>query len=82
MNYTQEIQLNTLAQRRKILGLTQQQVADALGFISADRISHWEKGVTTPNLINLFRLCGVYRCTPQDIYPLLLAKAHEKQSTT
>ncbi|MFM2226446.1 MAG: helix-turn-helix protein [Bacteroidota bacterium] len=77
MNYTQAIQINTLAQRRKIFGLTQQQVADALTMTSSDRISHWEKGKAIPNLVNLFRICALYKCLPHELYPVLLVKTQE-----
>jgi transcriptional regulator with XRE-family HTH domain len=81
MNYTQAIQINTLAQRRKIFGLTQQQVADALTMTSSDRISHWEKGRMLPNVVNLFRLCGLFRCMPHELYPSLFAKTQHVPTT-
>ncbi len=38
-----------IQERRKALGLTQEQVADCLG-VSAPAVSKWEKGITNPDL--------------------------------
>nr|WP_080396465.1 helix-turn-helix domain-containing protein [Enterobacter hormaechei] len=52
-----------ISSRRKELGLTQQQLADAVG-ISAVSVYKWEAGITTPKGQNLFSLAEALRCTP------------------
>lgn len=47
---------NNLRRFREAKGLRQVDVADKLGFTSADRLSYWERGMSAPNIINLFRL--------------------------
>jgi hypothetical protein len=43
-------------------------VANILGHASPDRISHWEKGVAFPGMVNLFKLSLIYRVRPEQIY--------------
>lgn len=47
---------------RKSKGLSQKQVADAVG-ISASVISNYESSERTPSLENLIALAGFYRCS-------------------
>ncbi len=49
--------------RRKELGLTQQQLADAVG-ISGVSVYKWEAGINTPKGKNLFSLAEALRCSP------------------
>jgi transcriptional regulator with XRE-family HTH domain len=75
---TKNIVPNKLLERRKYLGFTQRQVANMLGFVSEDRISHWEKGVAVPHLVNLFRLSKLYGVLPQELYPELLEASTDR----
>ena len=59
---------NDLKQLRKSAGLRQVDVAQMLGHTSADRISHWEKGLAAPSLVNLFRLSIIYGVAPEEMY--------------
>lgn len=59
---------NTLKEYRNKMGLRQMDVASKLGFSSAERISLWEKGRAAPNLLNLFKLCGLYQVLPHELY--------------
>ncbi len=59
---------NTLREHRKKAGLTQLQVANHLGFVTSERISRWEKGLTFPHVVNLFKLAKLYHVFPQDLY--------------
>ena len=52
---------NCLRKYRKARGLKQKEVAEILGLKSASLISRWEKGVSLPSPINLFRLAALYR---------------------
>ncbi|MGI0120170.1 LexA family protein [Zooshikella sp. RANM57] len=50
-----------LKERRKSLGLTQGQIAEAIG-ISASSVTLWERGNTAPKGENLFALCNILNC--------------------
>lgn len=52
-----------ITSRRKELGLTQQQLADAVG-ISGVSVYKWEAGINTPKGRNLFSLAEALRCSP------------------
>lgn len=72
---------NNLRVLRIQAGLRQCDVAQALGFVRTDRISHWEKGVAVPHLVNLFKLAVLYNVAPQVLYAELFAQIEwEKQS--
>jgi len=59
---------NNLKKIRKEAGLRQVDVAEMLGHSSADRISHWEKGLAVPGLVNLFKLSIIYETSPRELY--------------
>ena len=59
---------NTLREHRKRVNLKQSDVAEALGFKSTDRISRWEKGLTYPHVVNLFKLAKLYGVMPHELY--------------
>ena len=59
---------NNLRDIRVGLGLKQSDVAGMLGHASPDRISHWEKGVAFPGMVNLFKLSLIYRVRPEHLY--------------
>lgn len=68
---------NTLRHARRQTGLTQLQVAQKLGLASADRISRWEKGRTFPHVVNLIKLCAIYKTLPHEVYAELFLSAAE-----
>jgi DNA-binding XRE family transcriptional regulator len=59
---------NTLKEHRLKANLKQKEVATLLGFKSEDRISHWEKGQSLPSVINLIKICRVYRVKIEEVY--------------
>ncbi len=59
---------NELKRMRKEAGLRQIDVAEMLGHVSADRVSHWEKGLAAPGLVNLFKLSVIYGISPERLY--------------
>ncbi len=71
MKHTSPYTNNNLKSFRLKTGLTQQQVATHLGFHTNERISKWEKGTKSPNLMNLVRLCELYNTSPKSLYPSL-----------
>lgn len=52
---------NSLRRYRKARGLKQKEVAEILGLKSASMISRWEKGVSFPKPLNIFKLAALYR---------------------
>ncbi len=74
---------NNLKRLRKEAGLRQIDIAERLGHTSADRVSHWEKGLAVPGLINLFKLSIIYGTSPQELYAelyALLTHKHEEEA--
>ena len=64
--------LNKLRFYRERAGLTQKDVAAALGLDCTDRISRWENGVAMPSVPNLFKLADIYKVMPHEMYPKLV----------
>ena len=52
-----------IKQRRKEIGLTQLDVAKAVG-VSKTSVSQWESGDTNPKGENLYSLCRILQCEP------------------
>ncbi len=71
---------NDLRKWRKAKGFRQLDVACKLGFSSTDRISKWEKGISYPHLINLFKLCAIYEVMPQELYGEVLRQVYQSQN--
>lgn len=59
---------NRLRKHRKMMGLNQQDVAILLGHKSTCRISRWEKGISMPSLLNLFKLAILYGTLSEELY--------------
>ena len=59
---------NTLREHRKRVGLLQIEVAQKLGVTSSERISKWEKGLTYPHVVNLFKLARLYGVPAETLY--------------
>jgi transcriptional regulator with XRE-family HTH domain len=70
----------TLAKLRKRAGLTQRQVADALG-ITNKTVSEWERGIGEPHLTigETQRLMNILQCTFDDLLEAT-SKPPERQS--
>lgn len=54
--------------RRRILGLTQRQVGEAVG-VTSRAVQSWESGEHIPRLspVRMARLCEVLKCTIQEL---------------
>jgi len=59
---------NNLRHYRELKGLTQQQVADYLGFKSTARISKWESGKQYPHVANFIELLNLYGIEATQVY--------------
>lgn len=68
---------NNLRQCRKDRGLGQDQVATAFGLKNKTLISRWERGRAIPNLINVLRLCDLYKVSVTDLFGDLIQTIHE-----
>mgnify|MGYP000372966121 CR=1 FL=1 len=62
---------NLLRRYRKARGLTQRQTARILGIGSTSMISRWEKGISLPSTINIFKLALLYRTMADTMFPNL-----------
>ena len=51
---------------RRSVGLTQKQLAEALG-VESITVSRWERGVTTPSLLRLRRIAELTETTVSDL---------------
>ena len=73
---------NDLRNIRMRRGLRQIDVANLIGHTSSDRISHWEKGIAYPSIVNLFKLAHIYGTTPEQLYGDLHASILSELQTT
>ncbi len=56
-----------IRQFRERLGMSQKQLADALG-LNQSAVALWETGKTTPTNQNLIRLADILGCKPGDLF--------------
>ena len=60
---------------RVAAGMTQGEVAEKLG-VSLASVCHWERGRRAPKVTTFFRLCELYRVSPNDIFlPVVQGRA-------
>ncbi|RZK12931.1 MAG: XRE family transcriptional regulator [Flavobacterium sp.] len=59
---------NRLVKYRKLAGYSQKRVARLLHLKNTASISRWEKGYTTPSVLQLLNLCVLYKIYPHHIY--------------
>ena len=55
-----------IAERRKLVGLTQMQLADQLG-ITDKAVSKWERGIAMPDTSLMLQLCGILRISVNEL---------------
>ena len=55
-----------IKRRRKIAGLTQQALAEALG-VHQTAVAGWEKGRSTPRAAHMIKLAALFGCTVDDL---------------
>lgn len=53
-------------------GLTQNDVAEKLGYSSPQFISNWERGLSCPPVNVIPRLSGIYRVAEGELFELIL----------
>ena len=52
---------------RKTAGLSQQQVADAIG-LDRTAVAHYEMGDSMPNARNIQKICGLFNITFDELF--------------
>jgi transcriptional regulator with XRE-family HTH domain len=62
-----------MAEKRVAAGYTQRQVADTLGYSSAQFISNFERGIAVPPLKKLKVLLGMYKMPLDTVLDLILS---------
>jgi transcriptional regulator with XRE-family HTH domain len=61
-----------LKQAREKAEISQRQVADELGYQSAQFISNWERGISSPPMKTLKQLGELYRVSAEDLYEIMV----------
>lgn len=54
------------------VGLSQKEVADRLGYQTAQYVSNWERGIATPPGRTLRKLADLYRIPAEELYEVIL----------
>ncbi len=62
-----------LREAREKAGLTQMDVAERLGYSSAQFISNWERGLSSPPMKTLTVLAQMYKVGTEEIFQAILA---------
>ena len=70
--------INSLRKYRKIKGLTQREVAKLLGLKSQSQLSRWERGVSLPSTLNLFKLSALYNTMVDALFIDFLRKLRKE----
>ncbi len=60
-----------LKKSRTQAGLSQKEVASILGYKSSQFISNWERGLSSPPLATLRRLCSLYKVDETAVFKLI-----------
>ena len=66
-----------LKTRREKVGLTQKQVADALGYTTPQFVSSWERGEREPPMNVIWRLASIYHLSAEKIFDVMLEYRHK-----
>lgn len=59
---------NRLKKYRRLFCFSQKEVARLLGLKDTSPLSRWEKGISLPGLMHLFRLSRIYKAMPNELY--------------
>ncbi len=63
---------NFLKEKRIASGLSQGDVADKLGYSTAQFISNWERGVAAPPVNILKKLADLYKVNAEELFEVVL----------
>lgn len=67
-----------LKEKRTQAGLSQKDVADKLGYSSAQFISNWERGLSSPPMHTLKKLAEMYSVNVDEMFDVILESALEQ----
>lgn len=74
-----EDQLSEFLKAKRIAAdLTQMDVARNLGYSSAQFISNWERGLSSPPIDTIKKLCSLYSVKIEDLYEIVLEVSIEE----
>jgi transcriptional regulator with XRE-family HTH domain len=60
-----------LKKARTSAGLSQKEVAAILGYKSSQFVSNWERGLSSPPVATLRRLCSLYRTSENEMFEMI-----------
>jgi transcriptional regulator with XRE-family HTH domain len=60
-----------LKKARTNAGLSQKEVAAILGYKSSQFVSNWERGLSSPPVSTLRRLCSLYRTNENEMFQII-----------
>lgn len=69
---------NLLKKARETAGLSQAEVAHELGYTSPQFISNWERGLSSPPIPKLKKLCKMYQLSIDQAYNAMLSATLEE----
>jgi len=64
-----------LKDKRTAAGLTQAEVAEKLGYTTAQFISNWERGISNPPIATIKKICQLYKVSNEEVYEIVLAQS-------
>ena len=67
-----------LKEKRTQVGLSQKDVADKLGYSSAQFISNWERGLSSPPMHTLKKLAEMYNVNIDEMFDVILESTLEQ----
>jgi transcriptional regulator with XRE-family HTH domain len=67
-----------LKEKRTQAGLSQKDVADRLGYSSAQFISNWERGLSSPPMHTLKKLAEMYNVNVDEMFDVILESTLEQ----
>ncbi len=70
-----------LKEKRTHSGLSQKEVADKLGYSSAQFISNWERGLSSPPMHTLRKLAEMYSVNVDEMFEVILESTLEQVRT-
>lgn len=70
-----------LKEKRTHAGLSQKDVADKLGYSSAQFISNWERGLSSPPIHTLRKLAEMYSVNVDEMFDVILESTLEQVRT-
>lgn len=56
---------------RTTAGLTQKEVSQTLGYKSSQFVSNWERGLSSPPIGTLRKLCAIYKASEETMFTMV-----------